>query len=364
MRYFNLYSNILITKGANRILISDLQRNNSELQSSELYDIIEELKSHSIEALLEFYDEDAKPIAQEYLDFLIDKEYGFVTNDDWDRNFPALSHEFKDAGKISDLFIECNDLTTPLQLAQSIENLAVKHLVIYCKNALSFNDFLNLEETFNYSCLESIEIFARYHPGIDEEFLQNLSHITRRIYSLVFYTCDQAPFETEDRFKFKLVFTDQHLNINSCGQVDLKYFNTNLPKVLETMNHNSCLHKKIGIDINGDIRNCPAMPQRFGNIKDITLEEALNHKEFRQYWNLTKDQIEVCKDCEFRNICTDCRAYTEQTHTNEAGLDTSKPLKCGYSPYSNTWEEWSTNPLKRKAIQYYGMQALVKNNEA
>ncbi|MCU7617403.1 hypothetical protein NZ698_09350 [Chryseobacterium sp. PBS4-4] len=110
------------------------------------------------------------------------------------------------------------------------------------------------------------------------------------------------------------------------------------------------------------IRNYPSMPQSFGNIKDTTLEDELCHKDFKKYWNLTKDKIEVCKDCEFRYICKDCRAYTERTHEDNEGLDISKPLKCGYDPYTGEWEEWSTNPLKEKAIKYYGMQELVKKN--
>jgi hypothetical protein len=40
----------------------------------------------------------------------------------------------------------------------------------------------------------------------------------------------------------------------------------------------------------------------------------------------------------------------------------SKPLKCGYNPYTNEWAEWSTNPLKEKAIAYYGMQDLVRKD--
>lgn len=361
MRYFNLYSNILITKGANRILICDVQRNHAELQSLELYDILEELKSHPVEALLELYDEASRSIVREYLDFLTGKEYGFITNDSWDTNFPPLSLAYREAANVSNLFMECTDLTRPRQLAQSIDNLAIKHLVVYCEQALALDDFLDLEASFDQSCLESIEIFAPYHPGINEQFLQRLNEGARRIYSLVFYNCAIAPMAMDDRFVFKFVFTDQHLKINACGKVDLKYFNTNLPKMLEAINHNSCLHKKIGIDIAGNIRNCPVMPQSFGNIRDCSLEEALAHKEFKQYWDLTKEEIEVCKDCEFRNICTDCRAYTEQTHTNDAGLDISKPLKCGYSPYTNKWEQWSTHPLKQKAIQYYGMQELVKH---
>ena len=96
------------------------------------------------------------------------------------------------------------------------------------------------------------------------------------------------------------------------------------------------------------------MSQSFGNIKDTTLQEALDHPDFKKYWNVTKDQISVCKDCEFRYICTDCRGYIENPEDMY-----SKPLKCGYNPYTCEWEEWSTNPLKQKAIDYYGMREVL-----
>lgn len=70
------------------------------------------------------------------------------------------------------------------------------------------------------------------------------------------------------------------------------------------------------------------------------------------------DQIHICKDCEFRHICTDCRAYIEDPDDIY-----SKPLKCGYNPYTGEWAEWSTNPLKQKAIQYYGMEELMEQRE-
>jgi SPASM domain peptide maturase of grasp-with-spasm system len=99
------------------------------------------------------------------------------------------------------------------------------------------------------------------------------------------------------------------------------------------------------------------MNDSFGNIKDTTLEEALNHSDFKKYWNINKDQITTCKDCEFRHICTDCRAYIEEPDDQY-----SKPLKCGYNPYTNEWAKWSTNPLKQKAISFYGLKDLVKKD--
>lgn len=362
MRYFNLFSNIFVTKGATRILISDLQRNISELMPLELDEIIEELKNNSIENIIEMYDEDSKQLFEEYLNFLLEKEYGFISNKDLDRNFPPMSFEFHDSSKISNIFIELDNISILEKIKESIESLDIKHLVIYCKKYLSFKEIKQIDKYFETSVLSGIELFLHYHEGVNLDFIEKLNLETGRIYSLVFYNCEKNPFKPKDKYRFVVNFIKEEVKINSCGKVDLKYFNTNLPKVLEAINHNSCLHKKISIDSRGSIRNCPSMPQRFGNIKDTTLEEALSHPDFKKYWNLTKDSIEVCKDCEFRYICTDCRAYTERTHTNAEGLDTSKPLKCGYNPYTGEWEEWSTNPLNEKAIKYYGMEDLVKRN--
>ncbi|WP_294296078.1 grasp-with-spasm system SPASM domain peptide maturase [uncultured Chryseobacterium sp.] len=355
MKYFNLFSNIHITKGVNRILISDLQRNTSELYSFELYDLIIELKTNSIENILENYDEESKEIVSEYLDFLLEKEFGFITQNDWDKNFPPLSCEYHNYNILSNIFVELKDLTVLKTIRYSIESLEIKHLVIYSPRMLLLREFLEIDDVFSGSTLEGIEIFSPFHDSVNSDFIQDIDKETARIYSLVFYSCPKVPFKADDSFRFSINFTDLSLKISSCGKVSLDYFNTNLPKVLEALNHNSCLYKKIGIDIDGNIKNCPAMPQTFGNIKDIPLEEALQHKDFKKYWNLTKDGIEVCKNCEFRYICTDCRAYTEQTHYDRDQRDLSKPLKCGYNPYTGEWEEWSKNPLKQKAIQYYRM---------
>ena len=97
------------------------------------------------------------------------------------------------------------------------------------------------------------------------------------------------------------------------------------------------------------------MAKSYGNIKDTSLIDVANSPEFQEVWHIKKDMIHVCKDCEFRHVCTDCRAYVEDPDDI-----LSKPLKCGHNPYTGEWSEWSTNPLKQKAITYYGMEELVK----
>ncbi|THV62071.1 grasp-with-spasm system SPASM domain peptide maturase [Chryseobacterium candidae] len=348
MKHFNLFSNILITRGAGRILISDLQRNTSELYPLEFYDIIEELKIKSIDEVLSEYDYESKEIFQQYMNLLLEKEYGFITENDWDRNFPPLSYEHHEANAITNLFIEMEDIELIKTIYPSIENLGIKHLVIYSLKPLTVKEFIEIDKTFKTSVLSGIEIFSPFHQEVNLSFIQALQQNTVRIYRLIFFNCSKPPFKAKDEYRFSLHFVKDDLKISACGKVELKYFNTNINKVIEAVNHNSCLYKKIGIDKKGNIKNCPLMNESFGNIYQQNLEEAINHPDFRKYWNLTKDQIEICKDCEFRYICTDCRAYTENSLKNKEGLNISKPLKCGYNPYTGLWDDWSENPLKQE----------------
>ncbi|REC77619.1 grasp-with-spasm system SPASM domain peptide maturase [Chryseobacterium elymi] len=353
MKYFNLFSNILVTKGAGRILISDLQRNVSELYPLELYDLIEELKNHCIENIIDDYDEESQVIINEYLNILLQNEYGFITEDNWDENFPALSYEYDEPSILTEIFIEFSEISVLKKIKQSVENLRIKHLVLYSTKRFTAEDIIEIDQIFATSVLSGIEIFSPFHEDVNKLFVNTLHKNTERLYNIVFYSCEKRPFRIQDEFRFNLYFAEEEVKISSCGKVDLKYFNTNISKVTEAVNHNSCLHKKIGIDIDGNIKNCPLMAESFGNINNISLEDALIKPGFKKYWNLTKDKVEICKDCEFRYVCTDCRAYTERNQTNNEGLDTSKPLKCGYDPYTGKWETWSKNPLKQKAISFY-----------
>ena len=74
------------------------------------------------------------------------------------------------------------------------------------------------------------------------------------------------------------------------------------------------------------------MLESFGNIGQSTLKEVIDNPEFRKMWGITKDQISICKDCEFRYVCSDCRAFLQKPEDKF-----SKPLKCGYDPYTATW---------------------------
>jgi len=215
----------------------------------------------------------------------------------------------------------------------------------------------------NNSFLKSVEIIIKYSKNFDFEVLSNWVSKNKKVKSVTLHSALQNKIIKEEDYGFGIIVSiEQEIDSEShCGLIHHNYFNTLIESFTESQHHNTCLNRKLSIDKDGYIRNCPSMPQHFGNFKNTTLEEILNHPDFKKYWNVTKDMIAVCKDCEFRHICTDCRAYSERNHFKE-DIDLSKPLKCGYNPYTNEWAEWSTNPLKQMAIEYYGIQELVKKD--
>lgn len=144
-------------------------------------------------------------------------------------------------------------------------------------------------------------------------------------------------------------FKTSRLSDSICGVInfkDLTFGELNMHNLLK--NHNGCLYKKLTIDSYGNIKNCPSIKTHFGHHSKVNIKNFLSDKKFKFLGSIKKDEIEICKDCEFRYNCTDCRAYTEDPENLY-----SKPLKCGYSPYTNKWEDWSKNPLKSTAIEYY-----------
>lgn len=95
-----------------------------------------------------------------------------------------------------------------------------------------------------------------------------------------------------------------------------------------------CWLGKLSVDSNGDVFPCLMNQREFiGNVRKMPLANIL--REFQQiekYWYLTKDNVDVCKDCEFRYACVDCRL----TDSMDGSL-TGGNKYCRYNPASGEW---------------------------
>lgn len=208
-------------------------------------------------------------------------------------------------------------------------------------------------EIINTTNANYIEIHCSYHENLDIKLLEYFIEAQPLVSNIYIYGSpeikivdvinDNPVYYSISLGKIYFInypFEDGHC----CGiinQENLNYTSFNLHNQLKT--RNGCLDRKISIDRYGNIKNCPSMKKEFGNIRDISIKDVIQMESFKKYWFINKDQISICKVCEFRYNCTDCRAFLQDPDDIY-----SKPLKCGYDPSTCKWEDWSTNPLKER----------------
>lgn len=347
---FKLFANCIPVKGAKRWIIADLQRVEFYFISQGLFEILTVHKNKSVDFIKEYYDFQLDTFIDDSFNDLIEMELGFWCN--YVDKFPDLSMNYHVPFEINNSIIEFNKTSN-----HNVKAIFNELSTMNCQFVeLRFIDDWKISEIEAilalslHTTFRNIELLFPYYEELETYDFDIFIFENQRVGNIIIYN---SPYDKIVSLKSdaQFYFTTQDLSNNKhCGNISIGYFRINIATFTESQHHNTCLNRKISIDQNGNIKNCPSMTESYGNIANTTLQEALNHPNFKKYWNITKDQISVCQDCEFRHICTDCRAYVENPDDIY-----SKPLKCGYNPYTCEWEDWSTNPLKEKAMKYYGI---------
>lgn len=76
--------------------------------------------------------------------------------------------------------------------------------------------------------------------------------------------------------------TDKNLSEKSCGCININYFTIGTDFFFESKKYNTCLNRKISIDRQGFIKNCPSMLENFGHIDNVILSDVVNNAEFQK----------------------------------------------------------------------------------
>jgi SPASM domain peptide maturase of grasp-with-spasm system len=349
-----LFQNCIPVKGASRSIIYDLQKESFDFIPN---DLLEEYNKKELSAIYNFYGKGNSKIITEYIIFLLEKEYiFFVDSIDEADNFPDLNFKYESYNSIDNAIIEYNITNPGYEIKNLIDNLEESNCkdleirVIGKCTIEELNDFLRL---FIKSCVQNINIFLPYNDknliNIDALFASHL-----RINDIVFYNSPDNSSKSVEKTRSKVITTQININeVIHCGNISPLYFNINMHVYKETLEYNNCLNRKIFVGVKGDIKNYPSTTIIYGNINKEMFLDVLQNEQFKSLWNIKKDKIKICQSCEFRYMCSDCRAYTQ----DPADIY-SKPLKCGYDPSTNEWANWSTNVLSKKGIKHYKFENL------
>ena len=330
---FVLFACCIPVKGARRSIICDLQRQAYRFIPNGLYEILTTLSDKTIVEIKDLYLRRCDKEIDEYFQFLENNEFGFWSNEPG--LFPRLDMTFRTPERVTNALIDVGAESRYDfgKIFQELDDLGCKAVEVRFFRRTSGEELRRILEITKFGRLRSVEILIRYSEDLDRPVLECLCVEYPRISRISVYSAPEHEIREVGQTGAFIYFVSEEINSPSCcGQVSPTYFVLNLPFFSEAKNFNSCLNGKISIDARGEIKNCPSLPFSYGNISDTSLHSALTRQGFPALWAINKDQVDVCKDCEFRYICPDCRAYIENPDDIY-----SKPSKCSYDPYTAQW---------------------------
>lgn len=103
------------------------------------------------------------------------------------------------------------------------------------------------------------------------------------------------------------------------------YFNRDV--FFQRCQGHSCLDGQLTVTLSGDIIPCPYLRDEImGNVNNESMKILFGGRFYEKYWDLTKDKVEICRDCEYRYVCFDCKLFRSD-------------LFCKYNPTKGIWEK-------------------------
>lgn len=338
-----LYACCIPVKGAQRSTICDLQRNDFDIIPNSLFDLLDRFDGADIREIKRHFHPGDHEVIDDYIGFLLEKEYIFLT--DTPDRFPKLPDGWESPHAVTNAIIDF-DADSSHNLADIVAQLTFlrcQALEMRFFSEITYGEIMRVLHDTQHSSLRSVSLVVKYTEALAIEVLRDAWQEKTPLISILLHSYPAhlaPPAEEVPLFATTTAITDE----THCGVIDEYNFNVNIPLFTESKRFNNCLNRKISIDRRGNIKNCPSYPQTFGHVSDTSLVEVVNRKSFRKVWEVKKDDIEVCRDCEFRYICVDCRAYRK----NPDDLY-SKPAKCRYNPYTAEYEEVVGEVLEQTA---------------
>ena len=271
-----------------------------------------------------------RKIFNEYKTFVVENKLGIYVTPEEQKLFSKFPVKYDHPSHITNMVV-MNLWCFDDKFYSAINQLNISAILIYIEAKINIGEFKNVIDKLSYTSITHAEIVLN---NVDEGNISELQELFKKhkyINSFLCFSINTTFDKTVSGRVFKTI--NKKINFICHGGIDKEFIKSS-EHYFESQQHNTCLNRKVCIDANGEIKNCPSMNKSYGNIKDTTIAEAIEKPGFKDLWFINKDKIEVCKDCEFRHMCTDCRAFIKDKENIY-----SQPAKCPYNPYIAKWKD-------------------------
>ncbi|AEA43009.1 grasp-with-spasm system SPASM domain peptide maturase [Fluviicola taffensis] len=345
--YFVFFASCMPVYGRNGITICDTQYGEIHWFPHDLQPLIESIDKRIpiIEMKKKFSDSDDG--LEQFLDHFSNKKLGFYTKNP--NVFPKLSMDWYHPSKVTNAIIDFDTCSTHKieHIIDALDHLLCPHIQIRYFQQVNKESIIDQLISVKGSSVNSIDIVLTHPGNLSIDDLKTIYASYSQINSFTLFNAEDD--RIVDDVPFLLSYMKREItNEKSCGLITENHFSSNIKLFTESIDFNNCLNRKVSIDRTGAIKNCPSMETSYGTVPTTNLLDVIDLVLNNPVTKIKKTEIQECDSCEYRMVCTDCRAYVD----NPADIY-SKPLKCGYNPVTTEWADWSTNTLKEKAIKFY-----------
>lgn len=330
-KYVYVFADCQLIKGFSRTSICDLSRKRIFFISNSYYELTTYFKHLTIGKIEEMLDgKNSRFQFYKFLSFLLEERIADLVEDI--TAFPNIPVYWDNPSEITNAIIDVKDRWDFLDKGLTeLSELRCQFLQLrFYKKADPeiINEIISL---IKGKCFKDVELLLKFDPEqMPHQFLVELTERQKNIRFVIHSSPDSLNSLSGNKVKYS------QQAITSCGNCGIiNPYTLSIPSIqgfMENKLFNSCLNRKISIDENGNVKNCPSMKKQYGHIDDISLKDVATREDFKKIGRLNKDETETCKDCELRYLCSDCRAYTQDNSLR------GKPSKCTYDPYDCVWK--------------------------
>jgi SPASM domain peptide maturase of grasp-with-spasm system len=330
---FRLFANCIPVRGARRSSLCDLQRHRLHLIPNALFDILTIHRDKTLDELCGIYGADGRSTLTDYFALLTQEEWGVWTQ--WPERFPDLDLTYSAPGLVDAALIDADAESQHdyESIVRQLDDVGCRWLHVRCYASAEVMKIDALLAAIAASGLRGVELTLRYSTGRTSDTVCGWCARDQRINGVLIHGAPDAHLEWAPDTNIPIRYIERIIaSPEQCGWVHPAYFAINVRAFAESLAFNSCLNRKVSVTARGLICNCPAMGSTFGSVNDQPIRSRIELPQFRASWAIRKDDIAICRDCEFRYVCPDCRAH----RTDPADLY-SKPATCTYDPYTAQW---------------------------
>lgn len=311
-----LFTDIFITDGYTRSVLQDMGRGGYKFIPKLLSKYIKKLDGkYEYKDLLDmFKSKKERDLFNEYYNFLTKNEYIFDVDSS---QIPLFKEIELDYSYPFDII----NMTFFISSIESVENI---------KKAISNNVFNNIPN-FKFIVTDDIPL----KEISDIVFLLNVDNP-------VFVKIAMNKERKRENLDGDLIFVEEINQKITNDYFDSFEYKNKYPIILssfiqyeEAINFNSYFNQRLFVDQEGNIRCSPETDHILGNINNINTNEDLikltRNKYYKQLSEVSRNKIEICKDCELRNMCV------SNDIPKHSGNYWAMTNMCCYNPYICKW---------------------------